>query len=49
MEAEVFGPSSVLVVCRDHEEMLAVARRLEGQLTATVQADAGIVPKPAAC
>ncbi|MBB1635132.1 aldehyde dehydrogenase (NADP(+)) [Cupriavidus sp. UME77] len=41
MEAEVFGPSSVLVVCRDHEEMLAVARRLEGQLTATVQADAG--------
>ncbi len=41
MEAEVFGPSSVLVVCRDHEEMLSVARRLEGQLTATVQADAG--------
>ncbi|WP_020205015.1 aldehyde dehydrogenase (NADP(+)) [Cupriavidus sp. WS] len=41
MEAEVFGPTSVLVVCRDHAEMLAVARRLEGQLTATVQADAG--------
>ncbi|AQV98267.1 aldehyde dehydrogenase (NADP(+)) [Cupriavidus necator] len=40
MQAEVFGPASVLVVCRDLEEMLSVARHLEGQLTATVQADA---------
>ena len=39
-QAEVFGPSSLLVVCRDADEMLAVARHLEGQLTATVQADA---------
>jgi len=40
VQAEVFGPASVLVACRDADEMLAVARRLEGQLTATVQADA---------
>jgi len=40
VQAEVFGPASVLVTCRDADEMLAVARRLEGQLTATVQADA---------
>lgn len=40
MHAEVFGPSSVLVRCRDVEEMAGLARALEGQLTATVQADA---------
>ncbi|NSX15084.1 aldehyde dehydrogenase (NADP(+)) [Cupriavidus taiwanensis] len=39
MQAEVFGPSTVLVVCRDLEEMLTVARQLEGQLTATMQLD----------
>lgn len=37
---EVFGPSSLLVVCRNVDEVLAVARGLEGQLTATLQADA---------
>ncbi|WP_064573023.1 aldehyde dehydrogenase (NADP(+)) [Cupriavidus gilardii] len=41
MQAEVFGPSSVLVVCRDIDEMAALTRSLEGQLTATVHADAG--------
>jgi len=41
MHAEVFGPSTVLVACRDADELLAVTRHLEGQLTATVQADAG--------
>ncbi|QUN26141.1 aldehyde dehydrogenase (NADP(+)) [Cupriavidus sp. KK10] len=39
MQAEVFGPSTVLVVCRDLDEMLTVARQLEGQLTATMQLD----------
>ncbi|WP_321799175.1 aldehyde dehydrogenase (NADP(+)) [Caballeronia sp. J97] len=33
---EIFGPTSVIVVCRDEDEMIAVARRLEGQLTATL-------------
>ncbi|KXV02778.1 2,5-dioxovalerate dehydrogenase [Caballeronia megalochromosomata] len=33
---EIFGPTSVIVVCRDEDEMIAVARGLEGQLTATL-------------
>jgi NADP-dependent aldehyde dehydrogenase len=39
MHAEVFGPSTVLVRCRDEQSLFEVARQLEGQLTATVQAD----------
>jgi NADP-dependent aldehyde dehydrogenase len=38
LEDEIFGPSSLLVACRDEAELLAVARHLEGQLTATVHA-----------
>ncbi|WP_292038222.1 aldehyde dehydrogenase (NADP(+)) [Massilia sp. UBA6681] len=38
LHAEIFGPSSLLVRCRDAAEMLAVAEHLEGQLTATVHA-----------
>jgi NADP-dependent aldehyde dehydrogenase len=33
---EVFGPSTVVVRCGSREELEAVARRLEGQLTATL-------------
>ncbi|RVU05850.1 aldehyde dehydrogenase (NADP(+)) [Novosphingobium umbonatum] len=33
---EVFGPSSLVVRCRDTAEMLAVLEGLEGQLTATL-------------
>ena len=33
---EVFGPGSVLVEANDREQMLSVARNLEGHLTATV-------------
>ncbi len=35
---EIFGPSSLVVWCRDRAERLAVARRLHGGLTATVHA-----------
>lgn len=35
---EVFGPSTLMVVCATEEEMLHVARSLEGQLTATIHA-----------
>ena len=35
---EIFGPSSLVVWCADRAEMLAVARQLEGSLTATVHA-----------
>jgi len=33
---EVFGPATLVVQCDTHEQMLAAARQLEGQLTATV-------------
>jgi alpha-ketoglutaric semialdehyde dehydrogenase len=36
---EVFGPSSVLVTCKDEAEMLAVAEQMEGQLTASLMAE----------
>ena len=36
---EVFGPASVLVACRDEGELLALAQRLEGQLTATLHVE----------
>jgi alpha-ketoglutaric semialdehyde dehydrogenase len=38
LHEEVFGPSTLLVVCRDADELRAVARALDGQLTVTVQA-----------
>lgn len=38
---EVFGASSLLVRCRDEAEMRAVLVAAEGQLTATIQMDAG--------
>ena len=40
LEEEIFGPASVMIACRDEGEILAVARHLEGQLTATVHATA---------
>ncbi len=33
---EVFGPSSLVVKCKTREEMIDVANRLEGHLTATI-------------
>ena len=38
---EVFGPLGLLVVARDEDEMLRIARSLNGQLTATLHMDAG--------
>jgi NADP-dependent aldehyde dehydrogenase len=40
LEEEIFGPSSLLVVCRDENELLEVTRHVEGQLTATIHATA---------
>ncbi len=37
LHGEVFGPSSLLVACRDVEQMAAVTAHMEGQLTATLQ------------
>lgn len=36
---ETFGPSSLIVACKNEDEMLAVAEHLSGQLTATMQLD----------
>jgi NADP-dependent aldehyde dehydrogenase len=38
LEAEIFGPCSLVVACRDLAEMRRIAEHLEGQLTATVHA-----------
>lgn len=36
---EVFGPSTLLVECRDEDEMQLVAENLHGQLTASIHGD----------
>ena len=37
---EVFGPSTLVVKISSHDDMVACAHRLDGQLTATLQAEA---------
>src|SRR5690606_38612523 len=44
---EIFGPYSLIVECSSEEKMQEVAGRLEGQLTATIQAARN--DKPLAC
>ncbi|QCP53583.1 aldehyde dehydrogenase (NADP(+)) [Trinickia violacea] len=39
LQDEIFGPASLIVACRDADELLRVAEHLEGQLTATLQID----------
>ena len=41
MGHEVFGASSIVVVCRDEAELASVLKGLEGQLTATLHMDSG--------
>ena len=38
---EVFGPSTVVIRCASRDELEAIARRLPGQLTATIHGTAG--------
>jgi NADP-dependent aldehyde dehydrogenase len=38
LHQEVFGPYSLVITCHDMQEMLDVARAMEGQLTATLMA-----------
>jgi len=38
---EIFGPTSLIVICRDIDEMLALAEHVEGQLTATLHMESG--------
>ncbi|WP_071796538.1 aldehyde dehydrogenase (NADP(+)) [Natronohydrobacter thiooxidans] len=44
LQHEVFGPLGVIVEVAGDAELLALARGLEGQLTATLQMDAGDMP-----
>ena len=41
LEDEIFGPASLVIECETFEQVLAVAEHVEGQLTATLQLDAG--------
>ena len=41
LSEEVFGPLGLIVTAQDPEEMLQIARSLEGQLTATLHLDDG--------
>jgi NADP-dependent aldehyde dehydrogenase len=43
LSEEIFGPSSLVVWCKDRAEMLNVAAHIEGSLTATLQAGAAEV------
>ena len=38
LHEEVFGPYSLIIQCKNGDELLAVAKALEGQLTATLMA-----------
>ncbi|WP_240687310.1 aldehyde dehydrogenase (NADP(+)) [Amycolatopsis suaedae] len=41
LQTEMFGAASLIIRCRDFDEVLRVLRSLEGQLTATVHAEPG--------
>ena len=41
LQDEIFGPSSLVIVARDVDELIAIAEHVEGQLTATLQLEAG--------
>jgi len=41
LNEEVFGPLGIIVRVKDFDEMMEIARNLDGQLTCTLQIDAG--------
>ncbi|MFT2520801.1 aldehyde dehydrogenase (NADP(+)), partial [Escherichia coli] len=41
LEEEVFGPSTVIVELESREQLLDFAAKMNGQLTATLQAEIG--------
>jgi NADP-dependent aldehyde dehydrogenase len=41
LSEEMFGPASLLIACRDVDEMITIAEHLEGQLTATLHVEEG--------
>ncbi len=49
LQTEVFGPLSVLVEVADEAQMMALVSTLQGQLTATLHADADDRPRRRVC
>jgi NADP-dependent aldehyde dehydrogenase len=47
LESEVFGSNSLIIKCQNIAEYSAVAEHLEGQLTATIQMEAGDIAEAA--
>jgi NADP-dependent aldehyde dehydrogenase len=47
LSEEMFGPASLLIACRDVDEMIKIAEHLEGQLTATLHLEEGDIPQAA--
>jgi NADP-dependent aldehyde dehydrogenase len=45
LHQEVFGPYSIIIRCKDMNEMIAVAKNLEGQLTSTLMATENDITK----
>ena len=41
LHQEVFGPYSLLIRCKNNDQMVEVAKRLEGQLTSTIMCTEG--------
>ncbi|MCW8347932.1 aldehyde dehydrogenase (NADP(+)) [Vibrio sp. ZSDZ65] len=44
-EEEIFGPQSMIVLCRDIDDMQALSEQLAGSLTATIHADSKDYPQ----
>ena len=44
LHQEVFGPYSLVIACKDMNEMVDVAQHLEGQLTSTLMATEKDIP-----
>ena len=38
-QTEVFGPFSLIVKCKNHDDIIEVISNLEGQLTGTIMAN----------
>jgi len=49
LQQEVFGPSSLIVLCKNESTLLAAVQSLQGQLTATVFCDVTDMKNYAAC
>jgi len=49
LQQEVFGPSSLIVLCKNESTLLAAVQSLQGQLTATVFCDVTDMENYAAC